>query len=261
MLRIDQYAYKNACIDVHPVEKAVFSFSLLLLSIATKNVMVAIITFTLVSVMIVIAAKIPLRYYIKLLSLPLVFLLSSVLVILVSVVSIDTEVLNALWQVEMGIWKLYISSANLEQSINMIFTVMTSISCMYFMILTTPVQQLIWLLQKCRVPKLFLELALFTYHFIFVLLGKSHQIYIAQSNRLGYRTYRSGLASSGQLIVSLFIKSMISAKNFQMALDSRGGEDGLYDVETNQSYKPAHWLIISLFLIGLLVLDHLTKKV
>ena len=261
MLRIDGLSYSNAFINVHPAEKAVFSLSLLLITLITKNEAVCILGFFVVSTMIVIGAKIPLLYYTQLLLLPFLFLLSSVLVILLSIVPGETALAPSLWELELGNLTWYITSASLEQSLEIASTVMTCISCMYFLILTTPVHQLIWLLQKIKMPSLFIELMVFTYHFIFVLLRCSQQIYIAQVNRWGYRDYRTGLRSSGNLIVSLFIKSMNGVKNFQIAIDSRGGEVGVYEVEHHQKYKVKNWFGMALFMITLIAINHFTIKI
>ncbi|MCQ6274256.1 cobalt ECF transporter T component CbiQ [Bacillus sp. V3B] len=260
MLNIDQYAYTNALRDVHPVEKAVFSFSLLLFSLWSKSVWVSTIIFFVMSAIIVRKAEIPLRYYVKLLFAPFFFLLTSVVVIIVSIVPIGKEAVDSLWQLELGVWKLSITSSNVIKSVGIVFPVIASVSCMYFIILTTPITQLIWLLQKLKVSSLFIELAVFTYHFIFVLLEKSREIYLAQSMRLGYQSYRTGFSSFGQLIVSLLIKTLRSAKEFQIALDCRGGEEALYDVEWTQVYKKTHWLGIALLLTGLFIIYMLTNK-
>jgi cobalt/nickel transport system permease protein len=260
MLRIDGLSYSNAFINVHPAEKAVFALSLLLITLITKNEGVSISVFFVISAMIVIGAKIPLLYYAQLLLLPFAFLLSSVLVILLSIVPGGAEAAHSLWHLELWNLTWYITSTSLEQSMELATTVMTSVSCMYFLILTTPIHQLIWLLQKVKVPNLFIELMVFTYHFIFVLLRCSQQIYIAQVNRWGYRNYRAGMRSSGNLIVILFIKSMNGVKNFQIAMDSRGGENGLYEVEHHQKYKVINWFGMALLMITLIAINHFTIK-
>ena len=260
MLNIDQYAYINALRDVHPMEKAVFSFSLLFFSLLSKNGWISLIIFLLITFMIVTKAQISLHFYVKLLLVPFFFLLTSVVVILVSIVPIEQKIVHSLWQFELGNWKLFVSSTSMNKGIEMIYSVIASVSCMYFLILTTPISQLIWLLQKLKIPALFIELAVYTYHFIFVLLDKAHEIYVAQTMRLGYLNYRMGITSFGQLIVSLLLKTISSMKEFQIALDCRGGEQGLYEVELTQTYKKEHWLGIALLLAGLLMIDLITNK-
>lgn len=258
MLKIDDYAYTSALKNVHPIEKVGFTFSFLLFTIMTKNLLIACITFIVMSIGIVLAAKIPFFHYIKLLLLPSFFLISSLIAILISIAPINGESLHAIWNVKMGTWQLYISLYNVKQAYYLGATVLASVSCLYFLILTTPLHQLMWVLQKIKLPILFIELVGLTYRFIFVLLDKMHEIYLAQSSRLGYQNYRVWISSIAQLIVSLFIKSIYSAKELQIAIDSRGGDDRLYEVELSLKYNRLHWASIIFSMAGLLAITFLT---
>ncbi|TWI59004.1 cobalt/nickel transport system permease protein [Halalkalibacter nanhaiisediminis] len=261
MLQIDKYAIMNGWHHIHPLEKIIFSFSFLLFTILTKSIIIALITFFVMSVSILYGAKIPLRYYVKLLTLPLIFLLTSLLVMIMSIVPIESNIQGFLWQIELGEWQLFVSPNGLYQAVQIFFTVMASVSCMYFFILTTPIHQITWLLQKLKLPTLFIELLVFIYRFIFVLFEKMTEIYLAQSSRLGYQKYRLWLTSLGQLIVSLLIKSMQSAKELQIALDSRAGEEGLHEIELTHTYKKKHWIGISISNVFLFAIFNLLEIV
>ncbi|WP_165820797.1 cobalt ECF transporter T component CbiQ [Pueribacillus theae] len=244
MLQIDQYAYINSYRNIHPIEKGLFAFLFLLFCLLTKNAAVAIFTFFVMSTAIVLGAKIPLAYYLKILLLPIFFLLTSVLAILISIVPANMELLDSVLSMKMGPWQLYISQTKYKMAIELIFTVVASVSCMYFFILTTPIQQIVWLFQKLRLPALFIELFLFTYRYLFVLLEKTVEIRLAQTSRLGYQTSRNAISSLGQLLVSLFIKSMRSAKEVHMAIEIRGDGKEIFDDEITQTYKQLHWIVL-----------------
>lgn len=244
MLQIDQYAYINSYRNIHPIEKGLFAFLFLLFCLLTKNVTVALFTFFVMSTAIVLGAKIPLAYYLKILLLPIFFLLTSVLAILISIVPANMELLDSVLSMKMGPWQLYISQTKYKMVIALIFTVVASVSCMYFFILTTPIQQIVWLFQKLRLPALFVELFLFTYRYLFVLLEKTVEIRLAQTSRLGYQTSRNAITSIGQLLVSLFIKSMRSAKEVHMAIEIRGDGKEIFDDEITQTYKQLHWIVL-----------------
>jgi cobalt/nickel transport system permease protein len=258
MLKIDDYAYSNALRIVHPVEKVGFAFSFLLFTIMTKNFLIACITFIVMSIAIVFAAKVPLVHYVKLLLLPSFFLFSSLIAILVSIAPTNGESLHAIWHVEFGTWKIYISLYNVKQAYHLGATVLASVSCLYFLILTTPFHQLMWVLQKIKVPILLIDLIGLTYRFIFVLLDKMHEIYLAQSSRLGYRNYRVWISSIAQLIVSLFIKSIHSARDLQIAIDSRGGDERLYEIDLSMKYNRLHCASIIFSMTGLLAISIFT---
>lgn len=259
MLKIDDYAYTSALKDVHPVEKVGFAFAYLLFTIITKNICIACLTFILMSVGIVFGAKIPFYHYIKLLLFPSFFLFSSIIAILVSIAPANGERINAIWSIQMGSWQLYVSPYSINQAYHLAATALASVSCLYFLILTTTLPQLIWVLKKVNLPTLFIELVGLTYRFIFVLLDKMHEIYLSQSSRLGYQSYRVWITSIAQLIVSLFIKSIRSARELQIAIDSRGGDEGLYEVELNVTYNRFHCAGITVSIAALLAITFITQ--
>ncbi|WP_158638648.1 cobalt ECF transporter T component CbiQ [Metabacillus litoralis] len=251
MLRIDQYAYTNALKNVHPAEKCIMAISFLFFSILSKNLYITGFSFLTMSLLIIFAAKLPFRQYIKLLFIPAIFLLTSMITIILSFAPATNEPNTFFWSMNFSSWIVYISPYSLTQAYQLITTVLASVSCLYFLIITTPLHQLIWVLRKMKLPVLFIELIGLTYQFIFVLLANIQEIYIAQTSRLGYRTYRSSLSSISMLVVNLLIKSLRSAKETQIAIDSRGGDEGLYDVEINLNYRKDHALVI-VFCITLL---------
>ena len=120
---------------------------------------------------------------------------------------------------------------------------LSSISCLYFLTLTTPVQAILQVLRKLKVPQLLIEITEITYRFIFVFLETALKIYQAQNSRLGYRTFKLWLHSLGLLISSLFITVFQRAKELTIAMDSRGyaGEILYLDEHYQYSAKLAHY--------------------
>lgn len=254
MIKIDDYAYISGLKDVHPAEKVSFALMFLFFTILSKNTYVACFTFSVMSIGMLFKVKVPFKVYLRLLFVPFVFLMTSLVAILFSIAPINQEDLEVLWMAEIGLWKIYISSTSVQQSYELASTVIASVSCLYFLVLSTPLNQLLWVFRKVKLPTVFVEIMGIMYRFIFVLLEKMNEIYIAQSSRLGYQNYRSWLSSLAQLIVSLFVKSMSSAKELQIAIDSRGGDEHLYDVELSMSYNQRHLVfILSSFVILLLL--------
>ncbi|WP_367751439.1 cobalt ECF transporter T component CbiQ [Ammoniphilus sp. 3BR4] len=253
MLQVDKYSHTSPLRSIHPMEKAAFCLSYLLFSLITKSLSIALVTFMVMSAVLLLQAKIPWQFYIKLLMLPFFFLLTSVITLVLSIAPIEVALTGSLWDIRVALWQIYVTGESVLKGLQLIATVLACISCMYLLILTTPLPDLLWMMQKARVPSLFIELVAFTYRFIFVLLEKSQEIYIAQASRLGYRSYRDWLASLAQLIVGLFIKALQSARELQIAMDSRGGEE-MYPIDIAQPYKRKHWIVIgcSVFLLALL---------
>ena len=203
MLLIDKYAYINRLKPIHPLEKMTIALFLLLFTLLVKDKLVSLITFMVMSAFTIFVAKIPFSYYLKLLLLPSFFLLSGTLTILFSFASMDTILPTVLWSKQFGTWQLFISASNVDTVISLIFVVLGSISCLYFLTLTTPVQAILQVLRKCKVPSLLIEITEITYRFIFVFLETALKIYQAQNSRLGYRTARLWLHSLS--LIDLFL--------------------------------------------------------
>jgi len=244
MLLIDKYAYINRLKKIHPVEKITLALLLLLFTLLVKDKIVSLLIFSLMSSFTIFAAKIPFSYYIKLLLLPSFFLLSGTLTILFSFAKRDAILPPVLFSVKFGNWQVFVSANNMDAVISLIFIVLSSISCLYFLTLTTPVQELLQVLHKLKVPRLLIEITEITYRFIFVFLETALKIYQAQNSRLGYRTFRLWLHSLGLLISSLFMTVFQRARELTIAMDSRGYAGDILYLEDHYRYSATNWLII-----------------
>jgi cobalt/nickel transport system permease protein len=87
---------------------------------------------------------------------------------------------------------------------------------------STPFTGLMAGLSWLRVPKDFIEVLMFAYRYIFVLLEDALVIYNAQKNRLGYSSVRRGLSSFGTLAGSLTLKAFENSQNTTLAMVQRG---------------------------------------
>lgn len=254
MIKIDEYAYISGLKDVHPVEKVSFALIFLLFTIFSRKISVACFTLAVMSIGVLFKANIPIKVYLKLLFVPFVLLITSLFAIIFSIAPIYQENIEVLWMAQIGSWQVYISPYSIQQSYQLTATVLASVSCLYFLVLSTSLHQFIWVLKKAKLPTVFIELIGITYRFIFVLLEKMHEIYIAQSSRLGYHNYRSWIESVAQLVISLFIKSLHGAKELQIAIDSRGGDEHLYEVELALGYNRRNFIIIFISVVALFII-------
>ncbi|KAF0219346.1 MAG: cobalt/nickel transport system permease [Geobacteraceae bacterium] len=73
-----------------------------------------------------------------------------------------------------------------------------------------------------RVPKGFIEVALFAWRYLFVLFDDAQVVFSAQKNRLGYVGYRRGLRSIGTLAGALVIKAFDNSQTITTAMVQRG---------------------------------------
>ncbi|WZL74255.1 cobalt ECF transporter T component CbiQ [Clostridiaceae bacterium 35-E11] len=219
MLSIDQYAYSNALKNIHPMEKfwfALMTLGICLVSQSWQFHMIVIVTMTILTVG---RAKIPLKFYGKLAVVPIFFLVLGVLTI-TFVITKESSVV--LYGVSIGDYVIGVSAQGLRQVGVIFFRAYAAVSCLYFLALTTPMVDLIWVLKKLKTPTILTELMMIIYRFIFVLLETASLMYISQDCRLGYISHRQSYHSLGKLVSNLFLKAFYRAKELFIALSTRG---------------------------------------
>ncbi|MFA5354841.1 MAG: cobalt ECF transporter T component CbiQ [Thermodesulfovibrionales bacterium] len=116
--------------------------------------------------------------------------------------------------------------------------------------LTTPFTEIMAGLSWFRVPRGFIEISLFAYRYIFVLLEEAMVIYNAQKNRLGYVSFRKGLSSFGTLAGSLVIKAFDHSHNTTVAMVQRG-YDGNIPLMKHRSFRRSEVAVSALLIIAL----------
>lgn len=92
---------------------------------------------------------------------------------------------------------------------------------------TTRFTELMAGLAWLRVPQGFIEVTLFAWRYLFLLLDDARTIHGAQKNRLGYAGWRRGLRSFGTLTGSLVVKAFDNSRNITTAMVQRGYDGNL----------------------------------
>jgi cobalt/nickel transport system permease protein len=115
---------------------------------------------------------------------------------------------------------------------------------------STPFTEFMAGLSWLRVPKGFIEILMFAYRYIFVLLDDATVIYSAQKNRLGYSTMRRGLNSFGVLAGSLTLKAFDHSHNTTVAMVQRG-YDGNMPLLKHKSFKLYEVTVSIIFMAGM----------
>jgi len=101
---------------------------------------------------------------------------------------------------------------------------------------STPFTELMAAFAWLRVPREFIEIALFAWRYLFMLFDDARVIYSAQKNRLGYLNYRQGLRSFGTLTGSLVVKAFDNSRNITIAMEQRG-YDGAMPMLKHRQFK------------------------
>lgn len=167
-------------------------------------------------------AGIPFNKYLKILFIPMSFLLISTITVLFSISGNDVYI----WSIKIGSKYIGITSESIVQSINLTTRVFASMSATFFLALTTPLNNLIKVFKRLGLPGVIIELLVLIYRSIFIFLEESKEIYMAQELRFGYSNLRNSFRSTSLLIKALFIRVLLKYEDMVIALECK-----LYDGE------------------------------
>lgn len=225
---IDDYAYKNKLSKVNPDMKFAIGMLLLILSLINPYNYISLIIIAIMSLVIVGIAKIELKDYIHFIKIPLVFLIISIIMILLTF-SKDKEVL--LYSIKIGSLYIGVSNESIISSTHLFFRALSCLTCIYFIMLTTPFNQLIFVFKKLHLPDIVLEISMLMYRFIFIFMEEVADIRKSQELRFGYINLKNGYNSFGLLVNMLFKRMMIRYDEMSIALDMKLYDGTFYIVE------------------------------
>ncbi|TVQ49223.1 MAG: cobalt ECF transporter T component CbiQ [Gloeocapsa sp. DLM2.Bin57] len=209
--QIDSLVYLNRLRYLPPSEKLLFTIMLFLLSYLGGR-FVQIILIIWLFIWIVVYAGIPWRFYLQLLTIPLGF----------GMVSLPAIALEIVWSDNLVPINFYFSPSGLIQGAELLLRAITVSSSMYFLLLTTPLIEILEVLAKLGCPSLILELLALMYRFIAILTETASNLLLAQQSRGGYSRRSRIITSLGLLVTQLFKQSLENYRQIVLGLNSRG---------------------------------------
>ena len=233
----DRCAYLSKLKNVDPIPKVWFTLAALLVCIFADSVVVGLFTLAALSGLNLVLGGQRAGDLLHFLKVPLAFLLIGCLTIVIRPIG-EAE---ALWAfTALGRWRWGITAENLRLGVLVFCKAMGAVAAMYFLSLNTPMTDLTMALERLHVPKLFVELMELIYRFIFLLAGEAGRIKVAQESRLGYRGFRRSMHSMGELLSTVFVRSLHRGNRVYSALESRGYTGSLTTLPGQ--YTPGRWL-------------------
>lgn len=249
MINIDKYAYVSRLKQTDPMQKFLFALLTLGICLWANSIIVSLLVLLIMGWVTVYKGGTPFSLFVKLMLVPMSFLVISILTIGVNISESQSDFLFS-----MSVFGTHIgvSQAGIQNAMWLFFNALGAVSCLYYLSLSTPMVDLLAVLRRLKVPKLLIELMGLIYRFIFVLLETADTMYTAQNSRLGYSSLSSGYRSLSVLASTLFIRAYKRSDELYTALEARG-----YDGELNVLEEPfeTHWtqyiapVVINLFLI------------
>lgn len=214
---IDKLCYSSKLRYINPCEKTAFSILTLFFCITDRSVILSLLVLFGMSYMTIFKGNISFSHYFRLMRIPVVFLLMSILAIIVNFSKAPMDAFAFRFA------DIYITSskAALFQALQLFFTALASVSCLYFLSLSTPITDILSVLKKLHFPDLFIELMLLIYRFIFLLFDIADALGTSQRSRLGNIGFKISCQSFGYKISALFIRSMKKSNLLYDAMESR----------------------------------------
>ncbi|MGE4274414.1 MAG: cobalt ECF transporter T component CbiQ [Desulfitobacterium sp.] len=230
MLNTDTYAYASRLKAIDPMQKVIIAILTMGVCLWADNRLISITIIMIMSGITIIRGGTPITFFLKLMSIPMVFFIIGALTI---AIGFSDQQQSFIFAIPLADFWLGVTQTGLQQSIDLFFRALGSVSCLYFLALSTPMVDLFSVLRKLRLPKLMIEMMGLIYRFIFVLLETAGTIFTAQSSRLGYVNLASGYRSMGSLVSTLFIRAYKRSNELYTSLEARG-----YDGEIRVLEEP-----------------------
>jgi cobalt/nickel transport system permease protein len=251
MFYVDQFVYTNKMREIHPGEKFAFAMITLGICFMVKKPLIHLIIMGIMSGFLIFKAQIPWKVVIKMMLIPLSFLLIGVITIAVVV---NNSPVGMLASLKLGHLYLGATEASLTQAFTIMMRALSAVTCLYFLALTVPMIELIYVLQKLKVPAICVELMMLMYRFIFVFVETAFSIYTAQSSRWGYCNFKRSVHSFGVLFGNLYQKVFFKTKALYECLLSRGYESELRVINPQFHFSLKNIAVFSLLDLGLIIL-------
>ncbi|MDI6644458.1 MAG: cobalt ECF transporter T component CbiQ [Methanobacteriaceae archaeon] len=250
---LESYAYNNGLKNINPQIKILFAFITLIVSLIAVSPVVPLIIAFFIFLLLFFEAKIPISVYLKFMSIPLLFGVFNI-IFMTLFFGISEPWVN------LGFLNLIAYKDGFNLGLLVFSRMIGCVSCMAFLILTTPVSELLFLAESFKVPKIVTEISLLMYRYIFVFLEEARTMYHAQETRCGYSGIKKSLKSLGLLISNLFIRSWTRGDAIYLSMQSRGYNGSIKVFHTNNKlgFKP---ILMILFFESLLLLGvYLTRE-
>lgn len=250
MLIIDKLCYSSGLRYVNASLKFLFAIITLLLCIISRSLMIAVITLVTTGIITVHYGKIPFKTYLKLMAGPAAFLLLSTIAIIFSYG--DSPLSFA--AIPVGEKYITINPQSFSFALQLIVTAFASISCLFFLSLSTPVTDILNVLKKFKCPKLIIELMLLIYRFIFILLDMANAFSNASNSRLGNVDFATSCRSMGALLSALLVRAFKRSGQLYDAMESRCYDGDILVLDEHHPVLAHHVIFFVVFETSLLII-------
>ena len=214
---LEYYSYNSKINSWNPHLKFWYSMVLIVLGIILSNIYISISIVFICGFITIFLGKISLKKYIDFFKVPIIFLLISVAVININFSKNITD----FYYFNVGDLYIYTTDENIKKSCILFWRALSGVSSMYMLALSTPLNEIIYVMKKARTPQIIIELMYLVYRFIFIMRDSYKSMRKSIESRLGFIDYRTSLLSFGKIISNILIVSLRKSNSFYDAMESR----------------------------------------
>ncbi|MEI6645221.1 MAG: cobalt ECF transporter T component CbiQ [bacterium] len=126
------------------------------------------------------------------------------------------------YKVVLGTWTLIVKQEGIAVGMLQASRILGAVGVLLLLSSVAPAHELFLGLRWCRFPKIWVEIALLLYRYLFVCLDEASELVDAQRIRLGYGRLRTAVSSAGSLIGTVMIRSIEQSARTHEAMVARG---------------------------------------
>lgn len=246
VMNIEEIANGSSIANVNAGLKVLFSITLLIIAISFNNLYFSIVLTCSMLILLTSVAKLKISEICSLAIIPIVFILISCVAIMVQISPTQPE--NARNLYIFGHY-FFVSKSTIMQAVNLFFRAYSAVLCLYFLATTTRLSDIIYFMQRCKFPKVFVELMYMIYRYLFVLFEVQNKLKQSANSRLGYSSYKASWKSFCGVASGVLISSFKRSSVCYDALESRCYDGELNFYCNNTKIKVKHVVLMSVYVI------------
>lgn len=240
-LSINFYAQSSKLNSINSNIKIFFAIIMLIFCVGANSIIISLEIAVIMLYITVFKGKIKIDYYFSLLTLPFSFIILSSIAILFNISD------KPLGYINISIFNYFICiTKKSEYSAMLLITkAVGALSCLYMLSLSTPINEIISVLNKLKIPSVVVELMYLIYRYIFILLNIQNNMAIAAKSRLGNLGLKSKYYTFLSIASNLLILSLKKSSTFFDAMEARCYEGNLCFLEEQKPICKKDILIFS----------------
>jgi len=214
---VDKYSYINRLSKCSPITKLFLSLSGIVLSVSSPSPPVPIIVFSVLAALLIFLARVPAKFYLKMMTYAM---LATVLNCIVIALFFGSK--NPIAYIGIHGYGITVYGDAVDLGITLFCRVLGGVSSLFFLSLTTPMMDTWIVLRKMGAPPILVEMSMLMYRYLFVFLEYASRMHLAQELRLGYSTLRRSFRSLSLVATNLFIGTLQQGERTFTAMTARG---------------------------------------